>query len=42
MIRALKVLFCIGVIAVWLFIAYIVIELIGQQLEFSRSMGGLW
>ena len=30
------------VILVYAFIVYTIIDLIGQQIEFSRAMGGLW
>jgi hypothetical protein len=30
------------IVGIWLFIGYIIIDLIGQQIEFARSMGGLF
>lgn len=31
----------IAVAAIWLFLAYVVIDHIGQQIEFYRAMGGV-
>ena len=42
MIRAFKFTFQAAVVLVWLFLAFVVIDWIGQQIEFHRALGGMF
>jgi hypothetical protein len=42
MIRVLKFTFQAVIAAIWLVLIYAVIDRIGQEIEFTRSMGGLF
>ena len=42
MIRAYQYTIRIMVVLIWVFLAAVVIEYLGQQIEFYRSMGGMF
>ena len=30
------------IVAMWLLVLYVIVDLIGQQMDFARAIGGLW